>query len=258
MRHSALVMGLCLALAIACAGPAKIIYVDDDANAPGDGKSWATAYRYLQDALAEARGVVTGEGSEGPTEPNNTGRSMRVVRNADSDEDPCTVEIRVGQGIYRPDCNEVRPEGNRDRDASFELVSGMVLKGGYAGLTGADPSVCDPELYRTILSGDLAGDDLLVADPSDFVPLEGEQIGCVPRGWCFQPTQWSLMLESTRRENSRHVVTTTGTGCPLSGITTFSIPADGSTSSGAVGAQIVDDIDAVAREGDRRFDQVGK
>ena len=43
MRRSAIVMGVCLALAIACAAGGKIIYVDDDAPPGGDGKSWATS-----------------------------------------------------------------------------------------------------------------------------------------------------------------------------------------------------------------------
>ena len=166
-----------------------IIYVDDDANsANADGKSWATAYKCLQDALTEAKDA---------NKP---------------------VQVLVAKGIYRPDQGSTQTPG--DRTASFELVSGVILKGGYAGLVMADPNVCDPELYRTHLSGDLAGDDLLVPDPCDFVPLEGEQIGCVPRSWCFQPTQWSLMLESTRRENSRHVVTTKGDdqGLSLAGV----------------------------------------
>ena len=72
MRRSAIVMGLCLTLALACAAGGKIIYVDDDANAPGDGKSWVTAYRYLQDALADAKAA----------------------------DKP--VEIRIAQGIYKP------------------------------------------------------------------------------------------------------------------------------------------------------------
>jgi len=55
MRRLEILAGFCLALALACAAAGKIIYVDDDANAPGDGKSWVTAYRYLQDALADAK-----------------------------------------------------------------------------------------------------------------------------------------------------------------------------------------------------------
>lgn len=182
-----------------------ILYVDDDANALGDGKTWGTAYRYLQDALAEAKVLVTDQNSGGTTEPNTGGRSTRAVTKADSAGDPCTVEIRVAEGIYKPDCNEVRPEGSGDRDASFVLVEGVTLKGGFAGLTGVDPNVRDADLYRTVLSGDLAGDDLLVADPCDFVAEAGE-------GRWNRPKVWCLLIESTRRENCRHVVTTKGKG----------------------------------------------
>ena len=167
MRRSALVMGLCLALAIACAASGKIIYVDDDANAPGDGKSWVTAYRYLQDALADARAA----------------------------EKP--AEIRVGQGVYKPDQGASQKAG--DRLASFALVSGVVLKGGYVGIMTADPNAQDVKLYEAILSGDLAGNDVLSEDPLDFVadPNDGD--------WA-RPTVWNLLIESTRRENSVHVL----------------------------------------------------
>lgn len=160
-----------------------ILYVDDDAPLGGDGLSWETACRYLQDGLSAAVAVIEPE-----EDPDTGGRGGRRVLLVDSDPDPCIVEIRVAQGHYVPDCNEACPEGSGDRDASFELLSGVILKGGYAGLTGADPNVYDPQLYRTVLSGDLAGDDLLVVDPCDFEPLEGEQVGCEPRSWCFQPT----------------------------------------------------------------------
>ena len=38
----------------ALAGP--VLYVDDDAPLLGDGLGWVTAYRFLQDALADAAG----------------------------------------------------------------------------------------------------------------------------------------------------------------------------------------------------------
>ncbi|HEX41194.1 MAG TPA: hypothetical protein ENN81_03945 [Phycisphaerales bacterium] len=113
----------------ACTAGGKVIYVDDDANSPGDGASWATAYKYLQDALADAN------------------------------SSPKPVEIRVAQGLYRPDRSAAEPNGTGDRLASFGLVSGVALIGGYAGLGAADPNARDPRLYETILSGDLGGDD---------------------------------------------------------------------------------------------------
>jgi len=171
MRRSAIVMGFSLALAIASAGSSKIIYVDDDANAPGDGKSWATAYRYLQDGLADAK-------------------------TADK-----PVEIRVGQGLYKPDQGASQKTG--DRRASFALIRGVVLKGGYAGITTADPNAQDVKLYETILSGDLTGNDVLSKDPADFVvdPNDGN--------W-DRPNVWNILVESTRRENSLHVLNASG------------------------------------------------
>ena len=113
----------------------KVIYVDDDAPAPGDGTSWTTAYRYLQDALTDAS--MAG----GP------------------------VEIHVAQGLYRPDQMRYAPQGTKDTQAVFKLVDGVSLLGGYAGVGAPDPNERDFQVYETMLSGDLKGNDAEVSNP---------------------------------------------------------------------------------------------
>jgi hypothetical protein len=115
---------------LASAARADTLYVDDDAPPGGDGQSWDTAYRFLQDALPDAC------------------------------SDPGISEVRVAQGTYTPDRGEANPEGSGDRGATFQLCDGVALMGGYAGLGAGDPDQRNIELYETILSGDLAGDDL--------------------------------------------------------------------------------------------------
>jgi len=132
--------GLILLLTTCTAAADKIIYVDDDATGANDGSSWADAYNYLQDALAVA---------------------------SESDE------IRVAQGVYQPDLGGDNTAG--DRRATFYLINGVTIKGGYAGpstssgqaLHGTDPNVVDIILYESILSGDLNGDDVEV-EPNDL------------------------------------------------------------------------------------------
>lgn len=169
-----------------------IIYVDDDAPLGGDGRSWETAYRYLQDALTPR----SSSSAEAVEDRNAVGALPHS--NAVGAELEEKVEIRVAQGIYRPDLSSVSPEGSRDRQASFVLTNGLTLKGGYAGLTGVDPNAWDVDQYETVLSGDLAGDDVLVEDPCDFVT--STQIGREPFSY------WMLLIESTRSENCLHVV----------------------------------------------------
>ena len=90
-----------------------------DAGAEGDGPGWARGHRDLQDALAAAK--------------------------------PGT-EIWVAAGTYKPD------RGTGDRTASFQLKSGVALYGGFAGgETRRDQR--DAKKNKTILSGDLKGDD---------------------------------------------------------------------------------------------------
>jgi len=129
--------------------PNRIIYVDDDANGLNDGSSWQNAYNFLQDALADAN------------------------------SSPKPVQIRVAQGIYKPDQGANQTPG--DRTASFQLINGVTLKGAYAGLGQPDPNERDIEAYETILSGDLDGNDIDVNDPCD------------------------LLNEPTRAENSYHI-----------------------------------------------------
>lgn len=110
----------------------KIIYVDAEAPTGGDGSSWTDAYNYLQDALADANSSVK------------------------------PLEIWVAQGVYKPDRGAGITPG--DRTATFQLINGVTLKGGYAGAGTPDPNACDIQLYETILSGDLIGDDAMGFD----------------------------------------------------------------------------------------------
>ncbi len=118
---------ICIVMGICAVASAKIIYVDDDAAPGGDGATWQSACKYLQDALAAAKPV----------------------------EKP--VEIRVAQGIYRPDQGAGLTAG--DKRASFVLCDGLTLEGGYAGAGMPDPDARDINDCSTILSGDLEGND---------------------------------------------------------------------------------------------------
>jgi hypothetical protein len=134
----------------------KVIYVNANATGAGDGTNWENAYRHLQDALADAN----------------------------SSEKP--VEIRVAQGVYTPDTKSAAPDGTGTREATFQLINGVTLMGGYAGYGAADPNARDVKEYETILSGDLDGND---------VELEG--------AWLW----WYSGEEPSRIDNSYHVVT---------------------------------------------------
>src|SRR4029078_3732534 len=90
------------------------------APAGGNGLSWETAFKYLQDAL-----FATGS---------------------------CNTEIWVAQGIYYPD------EGNgladNDRNLSFNMKNGVAIYGGFNG-TETNIDQRNSNVYITYLSGDL-------------------------------------------------------------------------------------------------------
>ena len=121
--------GVVLTAILASVCQAEIIYVDDGAPLGGDGTTGPTAYRYLQDALAEA-------GTNG-----------------------LHTEIRVAQGVYVPDRDEGGIVMPGDRTAYFLLPPDTEMYGGYAGIGEPDPDLRDITLYETVLSGDLNGND---------------------------------------------------------------------------------------------------
>ena len=103
---------------------AKVIYVDDNASAGGDGTSWASAHKYLQDALASAE---YGD------------------------------EIWVAEGTYKPDQGEGKTAG--DRASPFVLVNGVGMYGGFLGTENSrDPQ---GDNNQTILSGEIDEDSEL-------------------------------------------------------------------------------------------------
>ncbi len=102
---------------------AKIIYVDDDAIAGGDGSSWSTAHNYLQDALA-------------------------VAESGD--------QVWVAEGTYKPDQGNGITAG--DRTASFTL-DGIILYGAFDGTEATnDPNGSNE---KTILSGEIDNNSTL-------------------------------------------------------------------------------------------------
>ena len=113
-----------LLLAMACAAGGQTIFVDANAVGANNGTSWADAYNCLQGALAAA--------SSG-------------------------AEIRVAQGTYKPDRGATVTAS--DRTATFQLASGVTMRGGYTGSGAPDPNARDINAHKTILSGDLNGDE---------------------------------------------------------------------------------------------------
>jgi hypothetical protein len=101
----------------------SIVYVDAAAVGTQSGLNWTSAFTDLQTTMQHAR------------------------------ERAGIAQIRVARGLYHP----AGPGG--DRNASFVLLDGMALRGGYAGVQSPDPDARNIQLYPTLLSGDLNEDD---------------------------------------------------------------------------------------------------
>ncbi len=89
-----------------------------------DGKTWESAYTTLQDALVNAK---YGD------------------------------EIWLATGVYYPD--EGAQQKNDDRTATFQLINGVAIYGGFTG-TEIQRNERDAENNLTVLSGDIDGNDI--------------------------------------------------------------------------------------------------
>ena len=107
----------------------SVIYVKADATGTNNGSNWIDAFTDLQLALV---GAVPGD------------------------------EIWVALGTYEP----AEPLGNRT--ATFQLVSGVGIYGGFIG-TETERHQRNTVANVTILSGDLNGNDIEVLEPSELV-----------------------------------------------------------------------------------------
>jgi hypothetical protein len=102
-----------------CGSPIPRLYVNAAAIAGGNGRSWETAFRDINEALAT----------------------------------PGVREVWIAQGTYRPD------RGLGDPTLSYRIESPFVaLRGGFAG-TETDASQSAPAVHPTVITGDLAGND---------------------------------------------------------------------------------------------------
>jgi predicted outer membrane repeat protein len=116
---------------------ASVIYVDADVvGGSNNGSSWANAYATLQDALAQP--LASGD------------------------------QIWVAAGIYYPD--EGGGQTNNDRSATFSLINGVSILGGFNG-TERDSNQRDPDNNITVLSGDIEQDDdtEIIQDPANEI-----------------------------------------------------------------------------------------
>jgi hypothetical protein len=92
-----------------------VVFVDPAAVGANNGTTWADAYANLQSALSAA---VTGQ----------------------------TIEL--SKGTYFPTTGS-------NRSADFQLIDGVTIEGGFAGLGTVNPNAQDAALYPSILSGDI-------------------------------------------------------------------------------------------------------
>lgn len=110
-------------------GP-TVWYVDNSVSTSGNGKSWETAFKYLQDALDAASA---------------------------GDE----IWVATATQPYYPSKRAIPSD---PRSATFQLIDGVALYGGFPNGGGVWEER-DIATYETILSGDLLGND---GHPPDF------------------------------------------------------------------------------------------
>lgn len=167
------------------AAPADVFVDDDNAGGVENGTSWATAFGNLNDALASATDV-------------------------DSDG---AIAIWIAEGTYVPSAvyspggveggaygEKARSAGGAleaqyeaDRDAgflnTFYLRDGVGLYGGFRGLSGGgDANDRDTPAFRTILSGDVLGNDKLKRDHPRYRDFRADNVWHVTSAGNDTPT----------------------------------------------------------------------
>jgi len=125
-RYTQTAVALALMTIAGAAIAQPVVFVDQNAAGAGDGSNWADAYLDLQSAL-DAAEQAAGE-----------------IR-----------EVWVAAGTYKP---SKRTNPDDPRSATFSLLDGVSLYGGFAG---TETSIDDRDLdaHAAILSGDFNGDD---------------------------------------------------------------------------------------------------
>ncbi len=98
-----------------------VVFVKENATGNNDGSTWEDAYTSLQDAMTQAQ------------------------------SDPDVINIWVAEGTYKP-TNPIDPN---DRYASFRMIDGVGIYGGFDDTGSPNWDDRDPEAYVTILSGDI-------------------------------------------------------------------------------------------------------
>ena len=129
---TATALPLVLLSGIASAQGTVVLRVDKDQTTnPADGLFWSSAYPTLTAALAEAR--------------------TRFTNGTPGDE---VGQIWVAEGVYKP------TSSTTDRTATFELVPGARVYGGFLGLPNGESTLGARagSFTQTILSGDIDGD----------------------------------------------------------------------------------------------------
>ena len=131
MAQAGMRLGAALALlSTAAAAHGQTFFVDASAPEGGDGHSWATAFRRLQDAFDAA----------------NRGWGYGVL-------------VRVAQGTYRaPPGPVLQPAFNLDPPAAVSS-STIMIQGSFFGLGSATPDARDFVRTPTVITADTLGDD---------------------------------------------------------------------------------------------------
>lgn len=207
--------------------PLVPIFVDASATceAACDGRTWATAYTALQDALGDAESgdeIWVAAGTYYPTD-----QSCAVDEDCDGGT-PNSCDVVGGSCIWA-----------QPRTRTFELQDGVSLLGGFDG-SELTRDARNFGVNDSILSGDIDGDDLLVACTQNSPDCNGFGGVCTARGSC---------INENNDENSYHVVRASGVNASavLDGFVIQRGNADGSGDDGRGGGALVSNANPMIR-----------
>jgi hypothetical protein len=120
------------------------------------------------------------------------------------------VTIHVAQGTYYPDLDggfNAPAHVLGSRTETFSMKSDVTMLGGYIGYNDASPNTRDPDLYPTILSGEIGTTSVATDNSYHVVSANGVNTGAILDGFTIRDGYGASQTVSSQRKGAGIYIT---------------------------------------------------